>query len=184
MVYASSPLRSPYRAAYALAAFLILCYAVAALGTWATVHQINPWYATLNKPRFNPPNWIFAPVWTLLYTVMAVAAWMVWCTRAPRSRSSRRAALTAAQDPKTADRATALVLFFIQLALNLLWTLVFFRSHRLLVAAVVILALWMAILATALFFWRVRPLAGTLMIPYFAWVTFATALNLALLRLN
>jgi tryptophan-rich sensory protein len=150
----------------ALLAFLLVCYLVAFIGARITTPEIHTWYARLAKPRFNPANWIFAPVWTTLYTFMAVAAWLVW-----RVRSST-------------FRIDALVVFGIQLALNCAWIFAFFQLHRLLVAVVVILALWFAILLTLILFWNIRRTAGALIVPYLAWVSFATALNLALLRLN
>ncbi|WP_213805197.1 TspO/MBR family protein [Granulicella sp. dw_53] len=165
----------------ALAAFLILCFAVAAVGAASAAHSIPTWYAGLVKPQFNPPNWIFAPVWTILYTVMAIAAWLVW--RTPR-RAGRRGSLQSIEDTQGSARLDALVVFGIQLFFNFLWTPIFFHYHRLLVAVVVILALWIAIVATMVLFWRVRPLAGALMLPYLGWVSFAIALNLALLRRN
>ncbi len=149
-----------------LVLLLILCYAVAAVGSVWTVGQIPHWYASLAKPSFSPPNWIFGPVWTLLYGLMAVAAWLAW------------------KQPASALRGSALVAFFVQLALNLFWSLVFFRNHLLLAGLVDILLLWAAILFTTVLFWRLRPLAGALLLPYLLWVGFASALNAAILRLN
>jgi len=121
------------------------------------------WYAALHKPSWNPPPWIFGPAWTLLYTLMAVAAWMVW---------------------RKVGFARPLGLYFIQLALNASWTPVFFGAHALGWALLVIIAMWIAILATLLSFRIVSPLAGWLMVPYQLWVTFATALNFTLWQLN
>jgi len=153
--------------AVGLAGFLLLCYAVAAVGALSTIPNIPTWYAALNKPPFNPPNWIFGPVWTLLYTLMAIAAWLVW--RKPSTSSSR---------------LDALMVFGLQLTLNLLWTPIFFHFHQLLTSVVVIALLWLAILATILMFGRVSRLAAALLLPYFAWVSFAAALNMAILGLN
>lgn len=121
------------------------------------------WYAALVKPAWNPPAWIFGPAWTLLYTLMAVAAWLVW---------------------KRDGWRRPLMLYGVQLALNAAWTPIFFGAHELGWALVEIAALWTAILLTLLSFWRVSRLAGWLFVPYLAWVTFATALNFALWRLN
>jgi benzodiazapine receptor len=165
----------------ALVGFLALCFGVAALGGVSASHSIPTWYATLNKPHFTPPNWIFAPVWTVLYALMAVCAWMIW--KSPRRRG-RSGSLSSAKDTLGSARVDALAVFYVQLFLNSLWTPMFFYFHRLLVSAVVIMALWLAIVATILLFWRVKALAGALLLPYLGWVSFATALNLALLRRN
>lgn len=174
---------STSRSLLVLVEFLGLCYAVAILGAITTMAAVRSWYPHLVKPSFNPPNWVFAPVWTVLYTLMAVAAWLVWkATR--RTTRSRTLSLINADDRRIAARKDALAVFAIQLTLNLLWTQAFFHLHRLLVSSVVILALWIAIAFTIVLFWRIRTLAGAIMLPYLAWVTFATALNLKLLRLN
>ncbi len=158
--------RSTVPAWLSLACFLALCFAVAALGAHFTSPAIHTWYERLVKPRFNPPNWVFAPVWTVLYAIMAVAAWLVW-------RHGHRS-----------QRIDGMVVFAIQLILNFSWVFIFFHLHRLLVSSVVILALWLAVAAMVPLFWRVRALAGALLLPYLAWVSFAIALNLFLLRLN
>jgi translocator protein len=123
------------------------------------------WYAHLAKPAFNPPAWVFAPVWTLLYLVMGIAAWLVW-------REKGMAA------------ALALALFLVQLALNAAWSWLFFGLHHIGWALVDLAALWLAIGATLLAFWAHRPLAGLLMVPYLLWVSFAALLNFQLWRLN
>lgn len=161
---------SPRRSRLALLSILVLCYGVAALGALSTAPSIPTWYATLNRPSFNPPNYLFAPVWTTLYGIMAIAAWLIW--RTPR------------EGPTASRRLDGLMLFALQLALNALWTPIFFSLHNLLAAFIVIVLLWIAILLTTLRFWQLKPLAGALLLPYLAWVSFATALNLALLRLN
>jgi tryptophan-rich sensory protein len=124
------------------------------------------WYATLVKPAFNPPAWVFAPVWTLLYLMMGIAAWLVW-----RERGVPRA-------------APAFALFLVQLALNAAWSWLFFGLHRIAWALVDLAALWLAIGATLLAFWSHRPLAGLLLVPYFLWVSFAALLNFEFWRLN
>ena len=147
-------------------AFLVLCLAVAALGGAATASSVGNWYPTLAKPAFNPPNWIFAPVWTALYFMMAVAGWGVW-----RRDGLRRA-------------RWALTLFALQLALNLAWSILFFGMHSIGAALIEIVVLLLAILATALAFWRRDRAAGMLFVPYAAWVAFAAVLNAAIWRLN
>ena len=173
--------RSAGALALGLVGFLILCFGVAALGAVSAAHSVRTWYPTLVKPHFAPPNWVFAPVWTVLYATMAVCAWMIWKT--PRRRS-RRGSLRSPKDMQGAARVDALAIFYVQLFLNLIWTPIFFQLHRLLVSAIVSMALWVAIAATIILFWRVRALAAAMLLPYLGWVTFATALNLALLRRN
>ncbi len=124
------------------------------------------WYAGLNKPAWNPPGWIFGPVWTALYTLMAVSAWLVW--RDGGFRSRRR----------------PLGLFVTQLALNAAWTVLFFGLHSPGIAFAEIVALWLAIAATLATFWPLNRPAAWLLAPYLAWVSFAAALNFALWRLN
>ena len=124
------------------------------------------WYAALAKPAWNPPNWIFAPVWTVLYLLMGVAAWLVW----------RQAGFGGA--------SAALSLFVVQLVLNALWSYLFFGLQRLDLALVDIVVLWGTILAVAVLFWGANRLAGALLVPYLAWVGFATVLNFVLWRLN
>lgn len=124
------------------------------------------WYASLAKPSWNPPSSVFAPVWTALYVLMGVAAWLVW----------REVGFSGAR--------LALLLFIIQLVLNALWSYLFFGLQRPMIAFIEILVLWCAILATLVSFWKVRPGAGALLIPYLCWVSFASALNYQLWRLN
>jgi len=124
------------------------------------------WYASLAKPSWNPPNAIFAPVWSVLYVLMGVAAWLVW----------RRAGFSGA--------GVSLALFVVQLVLNALWSYLFFGTHRPDLAFLEILILWAALLLTLLLFWRQVRLAGVLLLPYLAWVTFASFLNFALWQMN
>ena len=124
------------------------------------------WYATLRKPSWNPPNWIFGPVWTALYTIMAIAAWLVW----------KRGGFP--------GQRLALSLFLAQLLFNALWSPLFFGLRHPGLAFADIVLLWLALLGTVAAFWRARPIAGALLLPYLAWVTFASALNFALWRLN
>jgi tryptophan-rich sensory protein len=126
------------------------------------------WYASLAKPEWTPPPWVFGPAWTILYAMMAVAAWRLWRRRHARPHESRR----------------ALALFAVQLAMNLAWTPVFFGLQRPDLALVVILLLWVAIAATIMAAWKACKTAAALLMPYLAWVTFATALNMAIWRLN
>lgn len=143
--------------------FLLICFAVAGLGSLATTPNIPNWYAGLNKPSWNPPNWLFGPVWTLLYAMMAVAGWLVW---------------------KRAGWGTALTCFAVQLALNLAWSFIFFGAHQTGLAFLEIVLLWLAIVATIISFWSVSKTAAGLLIPYLLWVSFAATLNFTIWRLN
>ena len=148
-----------------LAVFILVCFAAAGVGGFVTTPNIPTWYASLAKPIWTPPDWVFGPVWTLLYAAMAVAAWLVWRQGSPERRS-----------PLTA--------WGVQLILNTLWSWIFFGLHRPDLAAVEIGLLWVAILVTVVLFWRVRPVAGALLLPYLAWVSFAAVLNVTLWLLN
>jgi len=149
-----------------LLALLVICFAVAGIGGAVTSPKIGNWYASLSKPGWNPPDWIFGPVWSALYFCMAVAAWLVW-----RQGGLRRT-------------GSPIAMFAIQLALNLLWSCIFFGFQSPGLALVEVLLLWAAIAATLAMFWKRSTLAGVLFVPYLAWVTFAGALNFAIWRLN
>lgn len=148
------------RIVLALVGFIVVTFfaPLASLGAMP-----GEWYAALNKPAWNPPAWIFGPAWTLLYTLMAVAAWLVW---------------------KQIGWKKPLLLYFIQLALNAAWTPIFFGAHQPGWALLEIIVLWIAIVLTMRSFFRVSSAAGWLFLPYLAWVTFATVLNFTLWRLN
>jgi tryptophan-rich sensory protein len=147
-----------------LAGFIVLCLATGFIGGFATQNSIDTWYAALAKPSWNPPNWIFAPVWTLLYIMMGVAAWLVW---------------------KTGDRiGPAMVLFGLQLVFNLLWSLIFFGLRSPGLALIEVVFLWGSVLLTMLAFFGRQTAAGWLFVPYLAWVSFAAILNAAIWWLN
>lgn len=153
-----------------LLAFLVLCFMVSAIGGAVTASSVGTWYAGLEKPSFNPPNWVFAPVWTALYAMMAVAGWRVW--RGPdfaRRSASKRAALTA---------------FGIQLALNLAWSCLFFGAREPGLAFVEVIVFLAAIVWTAVLFHHHDRIAAMLFVPYTAWVSFAAVLNAEVWRLN
>lgn len=149
----------------ALLGWLALCFAVAAIGAVASV-DAGAFYAELARPVWAPPAWLFGPVWTLLYAAMAVAAWLVW------------------RCPASAPRRGALSLFVAQLALNALWSWLFFAWRLGAWAFVEVVVLWLVIAATLVAFLRLRTLAGALLVPYLAWVTFASVLNWVLWRTN
>ena len=156
------------KSALVLLAFLAISFGVAALGTVATIQNVEGWYATADKAPWSPPNFLFGPVWTVLYTLMSVAAWLVW------------------REKHRVDVRRPLTIYVIQLVLNAIWTPIFFGLYpfigvaALWIAAVIILALDVAVLLTMLAFWRVRRVAAVLLIPYWAWVLFATTLNVGL----
>jgi tryptophan-rich sensory protein len=146
--------------------FFALCQGAGILGSAFTFKAIPSWYNTLVAPSFRPPSWVFGPVWTLLYTLMAVSGYILW------------------QNREQKDAKTALVFFFIQLALNAIWTPIFFGAKRLDLAFYEIVAMWVFILLTMVFAFKVKPVAGWLLLPYIAWVTFASILNFSFWQLN
>lgn len=150
----------------ALAVFVLGSLAAGFIGSIATMPNIPTWYDTLVRPPLNPPSWLFGPVWTTLYILMGIAGFLVWQRR----------------DHPAAK--TGLALFGLQLALNTLWSWVFFSFHALGLAFVIVAALWLSILGTIERFYRVYPLAAYLLLPYIAWTTFASYLNAAYWYLN
>ncbi len=161
----SPPALPASRQALGLLGWLALCFATAAIGAVASVNAAA-FYAGLVRPAWAPPGWLFGPVWSGLYAMMAVSAWLVWRAR---GFAGARAALT---------------LFIVQLAANALWSWLFFAWRRGDLASVEVLLLWGLILATIVAFRRVNALAAYLLYPYLAWVTFAAALTVAVTRLN
>ena len=145
---------------------LLVVFAACALGSVVTFPSIAGWYAGLAKPSFNPPNWVFGPVWTLLFTLMGVSLYMVWESRQKRSKR------------------TAYILFGLQLTLNVLWSAVFFGLHQPDFALAVIVALLAAVVATIVAFWPFSRTAAILLMPYALWICFASALNGAVSILN
>ncbi len=162
---ARNPLKSR-RDVLGLLAFVILCLAVSGIGGAITATSVGTWYQGLQKPPFNPPDWVFAPVWTTLYILMGIAAWRTW--RLARSVARRK----------------ALMVFALQLGLNLAWSFLFFGLQRIDLALVEIAILLLAIIANTMMFWRIDRLAGVLFVPYIAWVAYATILNASLWLLN
>ena len=148
-----------------LLGWLLLCFAVSGIGAFASI-QAESFYQQLTQPTWAPPAWVFGPVWTTLYAMMAVSAWLVWRINGFRAQS------------------VALTLFLIQLALNCLWSWLFFAWHLGSLSFIDIILLWIFIVLTLLAFWRVHLLAGLLLIPYLAWVSFAALLNYTIWQLN
>lgn len=147
-------------------AWLGLCVAASGIGALASANA-RTFYAELARPAWAPPGWVFGPVWSVLFLAMAVAAWLVW--RVPHGSETR---------------SIALRLFVFQLVANALWSWLFFAWHLGGIAFAEVLLLWLLVAATLVAFWRVKPAAGLLLVPYLLWVSFASALNLALWQLN
>ena len=148
-----------------LVAWLVVAFVAAGVGSAASL-QAAPFYADLVRPDWAPPSAVFGPVWTILYALMGVAAWLVW--RVGGFRAAR----------------AALTLFLVQLAVNALWSWLFFGWRQGALAFADIVLLWGLIVATLVAFWRIQPLAGALLVPYLLWVSFAAALNHAVWQLN
>ena len=149
-----------------LCLLVLICLLAGIIGGAVTIPKIATWYAGLAKPSWNPPNWIFGPVWAALYLCMAISAWLVW----------RPGVSSTPKEP--------LVVFGVQLALNVLWSCLFFGLQSPLLAFFELVLLWLAIVATTAMFWRRSIAAGVLLLPYLIWVTFAGVLNFAVWRLN
>ena len=146
---------------------ILVCQLAGIIGGIFTQSSVQSWYTTLRKPVFNPPGWLFGPVWILLYLLMGVALYLIWNT-GEQSRS----------------RDIALALFFIQLGLNILWSFLFFYLQNPLLGFIEILVLLVFIVLTAWRFFGLNQLAGILFIPYILWVSFASVLNFFIWRLN
>ena len=141
--------------------------AVGAVGSYFTIPEISGWYQTINKPSWNPPNWIFGPVWTTLYVLMGIALYLVWKT--PNS---------------IGNKTIAVSFFIIQLGLNFFWSVIFFSLHQPGWALVEIILLWIFILLTIFSFSSIHKTASWLLVPYVCWVSFAMILNYAIWQLN
>jgi len=146
---------------------IVICHSAGFIGAIFTSSAILTWYDSLKKPFFSPPNWIFGPVWTILYTLMGISAYLVW-----------------RQGIHNSQVKTALIIFGVQLFLNAIWSPIFFGLRALFFALVVIIILWIAILLTILSFLKISKIAAVLLIPYILWVSLATILNYSLWVLN
>jgi len=142
---------------------IIICQLAGVIGAVFTTPEINSWYKSLNKPSFNPPSWVFGPAWTMLFILMGISLYIVWSKKI----SFRN-----------------ILIFAIQLAINILWSVVFFGMHSPSAAFFVLLLLWVAILFTIINFYKVSKIAAWLLVPYILWVSFAGILNLAIFLLN
>ena len=139
---------------------------VGAIAGMFTAQSVPEWYAALNRPSFNPPNWIFGPVWTTLYILMGISLFLVW------------------KQGVSKERNRAILIFSLQLLLNFAWSFIFFYFHMIGFALVEIILLWVSIVIMLVFFYKVKPVASYINIPYLLWVTFATILNAGYYFLN
>jgi benzodiazapine receptor len=146
---------------------IIICQLAGIIGSVFTTPAIPRWYANINKPSFNPPNWVFAPVWTTLYLLMGISLFLVWRTGLNEK-----------------DIKIAVAVFILQLVLNALWSFLFFGLESPFAAFIEIIFLWAAILISIILFFRISWVAGALLIPYILWVSFASVLNFSIWRLN
>lgn len=145
---------------------VILTVGIGSLGGIFTATEVNTWYAGIQKPSFNPPSWVFAPVWTLLYLLMGVSVYLVW------------------KQPLSTARRAATGVFIVQFVFNFLWSFIFFKLHLIGWALAEIIVMWVLILITIGQFARLSRTAAWLLVPYLAWVSFATVLTAAIYRLN
>lgn len=144
---------------------ILIPFVASAIGSLFTANSISNWYVDLIKPSFNPPNWIFGPVWTMLYLLMGIALYLIWVK-------------------KSKNNKPAFIAFGVQLFLNAMWSILFFGLKSPLYAFIEIIVLWVAILTTIIYFYKVNKTSAYLLIPYILWVSFAAILNLAILLLN
>lgn len=144
---------------------VVICLGAGFIGSFSTASNIPVWYSGLVKPSFNPPNWLFGPVWTVLYIMMGVSFFLVWKSTAEKKTS-------------------AILVFIVQLMLNTLWTLIFFGMKQVFLAFIEIAILWLLILLTIILFMRISRTAAYLLLPYLLWVSFASVLNFMIYKLN
>ena len=142
---------------------IILPFLASTIGSLFTVNSVSSWYVTLIKPSFNPPSWVFGPVWTILYFLMGVSLYLIWIKKFDKN---------------------AFTFFTIQLILNALWSIIFFGLKSPLFAFVEIIFLWVAILITIIYFYKINEISAYLLIPYILWVSFAAILNFSIMVLN
>lgn len=142
---------------------IIIPFLASAIGGLFTASSVSTWYVTLVKPSFNPPSWVFGPVWTILYLMMGIALYLVWIKK---------------------NEIKAFIVFAIQIVLNALWSVLFFGLQKPLYAFIEIIFLWVAILFTIFYFYRINKTSAYLLIPYILWVSFASVLNFYIYILN
>ncbi len=146
---------------------ILICQGAGAIGSLFTSPAISAWYTTIQKPSFNPPNWIFAPVWILLFLLMGISLYLIW-----------------SKGFYNKETKIAIFIFFVQLILNILWSIIFFALQSPLYAFIEIIILWFMILLTIITFYRVSKITVYLLLPYIIWVSFALVLNFSILIIN
>lgn len=151
--------------------FIIITQFVGLIGSFFTMPNIKSWYFFLKKPSFSPPNWVFAPVWTVLYLLMGISAFLIFIAGFEKEEQKK-------------ETKIALIFYFVQLLINIIWSFVFFEAKNLFLSFLTIIILWFFILFTLIKFWKIRKNAGILLIPYLFWVSFALVLNLRVWQLN
>lgn len=144
---------------------IVICFIAGIIGSLYTSNSVQTWYAYIEKPIFNPPNWLFAPVWTLLYVLIGISLFLVW-------------------ESKTKNKKKAYIFFAIQLLLNTFWSIIFFGYHNLFFAFIEIIVLWIMILLTIIEFYKISKTTLYLLLPYLLWVSFATILTFSVWQLN
>ncbi len=149
-----------------LLASLALPLGIGAIAGLFTADAVPEWYETLNKPSFNPPNWLFGPVWTSLYLLLGISLFLIW------------------KQSESKERNIAILVFLLQLALNFAWSFIFFYFNMIGLALIEIILLWISIIITLIMFYKIKPLAAYINLPYLMWVTFATILNASYYLLN
>ncbi|MBU0530912.1 MAG: TspO/MBR family protein [Candidatus Uhrbacteria bacterium] len=152
-----------------LVAAVAIAHAAGVIGSFFTVTSVGTWYADLVRPEFAPPNWLFGPVWLTLFTLMGIAAWLIWINKEKKLRECRK---------------VALIFFGVQLGMNSIWSILFFGMQNPAAALFEIVMLWIMILATIIVFWKINKAASILLWPYLVWVSFAAYLNLMFVILN
>ncbi|MBI2129887.1 tryptophan-rich sensory protein [Candidatus Woesearchaeota archaeon] len=152
---------------YKLIFSIIICQLAGLIGSFFTASSVDTWYAALEKPGFNPPNWIFGPVWVALFLLMGISLYLVW-----------------EKGIKAKGAKIALIFFGIQLLLNMVWSIIFFGLRSPLYASIEIIILWLAILLTIIKFYKISKPAAYLLVPYILWVSFAVALNISIVFIN
>ena len=146
---------------------ILVCLLAGFIGSFFTISSVSTWYTTLNKPFFNPPSWLFGPIWTILYILMGVSLYLIWEKRI-----------------KSEESKTAVLIFGVQLFLNLMWSIIFFAVQSPFYAFIEIILLWITIVITMIYFYKISKPATYLLIPYILWVTFAALLNFSIYYLN
>lgn len=168
---------------------IIICELAGSIGAVFTTPEIGSWYKTLNKPPFNPPNWIFGPVWTILFVLMGIALYLVWTKgwkvkNEIKFRKKKPNALSERFLSGKWQKANIIIIFVLQLVLNVLWSIIFFGMHFPGLAFFELLMLWFSIIFLIVNFYRVSRAAAVLLLPYILWVSFAGILNLFIWILN